>query len=192
MICHCSPYSTRASNGISQWDTVRHSLQISHLWQRNVFHCIGLPTMEALHFGEGNEHPHRPPTLAVHADIREVTEWSPSEVVHISIAVSMIFSCAKYSEIRRPDSFKVLINFFSDTCHVKNPVKDIHTNAAGCSNQSTEPIVTRHIMDSIHGYSCSIDGTVDFLRGYIYSLLSNSCHWFCWILIGSCWTFDRE
>ena len=44
--------------------------------------------MEALHFGEGNNHPHRPPTPAVHADTREVTERSPLEVVHISTAVS--------------------------------------------------------------------------------------------------------
>ena len=44
--------------------------------------------MEALHFGEGNDHPHRPPTPVVHADIREVTERSPSEVVHISTIVS--------------------------------------------------------------------------------------------------------
>ena len=29
--------------------------------------------MEALHFGEGNGHPHRPLTLAVHTDTREVT-----------------------------------------------------------------------------------------------------------------------
>jgi len=27
--------------------------------------------MEALHFGEGNDHPHKPPTLAVHTDARE-------------------------------------------------------------------------------------------------------------------------
>ena len=25
-------------------------------------------------FGEGNSHPHKPPTLAVHTDVREVTE----------------------------------------------------------------------------------------------------------------------
>jgi hypothetical protein len=30
--------------------------------------------MEALHFGKGNDHPHRPPTLAVHTDTREVVE----------------------------------------------------------------------------------------------------------------------
>ena len=44
--------------------------------------------MEALHFGEGNNHPHRTPTLAVHIDTREVAERLPSKVVHISIAVS--------------------------------------------------------------------------------------------------------
>ena len=44
--------------------------------------------MEALHFGEGNDHPHRPLTPAVHTDTREVTERSPSEVVHISTTVS--------------------------------------------------------------------------------------------------------
>jgi hypothetical protein len=30
--------------------------------------------MEALHFGEGNDHPHRPLTPTVHTDIREVVE----------------------------------------------------------------------------------------------------------------------
>lgn len=30
--------------------------------------------MEALHFGEGNGHPHKPSTLAVHIDTREVVE----------------------------------------------------------------------------------------------------------------------
>ena len=30
--------------------------------------------MEALHFREGNGHPHRPPTLAIHTDAREVVE----------------------------------------------------------------------------------------------------------------------
>ena len=35
--------------------------------------------MEALHFGEGNDHPHRPPTLVVHANTREVTERSPQK-----------------------------------------------------------------------------------------------------------------
>ena len=33
-----------------------------------------LSTMEALHFGEGNNHPHRPPAPAVHTDTREVAE----------------------------------------------------------------------------------------------------------------------
>jgi hypothetical protein len=44
--------------------------------------------MEALHFGKGNGHPHRPPTPAVHIDTREVGERSPSEVVHIPAKVS--------------------------------------------------------------------------------------------------------
>ena len=44
--------------------------------------------MEALRFGEGNSHPHRPPTPSVHTDRREVAERSPSEVVHISTIVS--------------------------------------------------------------------------------------------------------
>ena len=44
--------------------------------------------MEALHFGEGDNHPHRPPTLAVNTDTREVAERSPSEVVHISKKIS--------------------------------------------------------------------------------------------------------
>ena len=30
--------------------------------------------MEELHFGEGNSHPHRPPTPAVHIDPREIAE----------------------------------------------------------------------------------------------------------------------
>ena len=53
-------YSTGASSGISQWNIVWHSPQVSHLWQRNVFHCVGLSTMEELHSGEGKNHPHRP------------------------------------------------------------------------------------------------------------------------------------
>jgi hypothetical protein len=44
--------------------------------------------MEALHFGKGNGHPHRPPTPAVHTYIREVVERSPLEVVHIPETVS--------------------------------------------------------------------------------------------------------
>ena len=44
--------------------------------------------MEALHFGEGDNHPHIPLTLAVHTDTREVLERSPSEVVHISAKIS--------------------------------------------------------------------------------------------------------
>ena len=54
--------------------------------------------MEELHFGEGNDHPHRPPTPVVHADTREVTELSPSEVVHISTTVS--FQNIKYKKER--------------------------------------------------------------------------------------------
>ena len=44
--------------------------------------------MEALHFGEGKDHPHRLPTPIVHVDTREVTEQSPSKVFHISTTVS--------------------------------------------------------------------------------------------------------
>ena len=44
--------------------------------------------MEALHFGKGNSHPHRPLTPVVHTDTREVAERSPSEVVHIPATVS--------------------------------------------------------------------------------------------------------
>jgi hypothetical protein len=44
--------------------------------------------MEELHFGKGNDHPHRPPTLAVHTDTMEVAERSPSKVVHIPKKVS--------------------------------------------------------------------------------------------------------
>ena len=44
--------------------------------------------MEALRFGEGNDHPYRPPTPVVHTDTWEVTERLPSEVVHISTTVS--------------------------------------------------------------------------------------------------------
>jgi hypothetical protein len=44
--------------------------------------------MEALHFGNGNNHTHRPPTPTVHTDIREVAERSPSKVVHILATVS--------------------------------------------------------------------------------------------------------
>lgn len=39
--------------------------------------------MEALHSRETNSHPHRPLTPAVHKYPREVTERSPSEMVHI-------------------------------------------------------------------------------------------------------------
>jgi hypothetical protein len=44
--------------------------------------------VEALHFGEGNDHPRKPLTPAVHTDIKEVVERSPSEVVHITATVS--------------------------------------------------------------------------------------------------------
>ena len=44
--------------------------------------------MKELHFGKGNNHPHRPPTVVVHTDKREVVERFPSEVVHISTTVS--------------------------------------------------------------------------------------------------------
>ena len=43
--------------------------------------------MEALHSGEGNGHPHRSSTPAVHIDTREVAEGSPSEMVHIPTTV---------------------------------------------------------------------------------------------------------
>jgi hypothetical protein len=44
--------------------------------------------MEALHFGKGNDHPHRPSTPVVHTDTREVAKRSPLEVVHIPAIVS--------------------------------------------------------------------------------------------------------
>ena len=44
--------------------------------------------MEELHFGEGNDHPHRPLTPAIHTETREVAERSPSEVVHTSPTLS--------------------------------------------------------------------------------------------------------
>ena len=44
--------------------------------------------MEALNFGEGNDHPHRPPTPTACTDTREVTEQLPSKVVHISTTAS--------------------------------------------------------------------------------------------------------
>jgi len=43
--------------------------------------------MEELHFGEGNDHPHIPPASIVHTDIREVAEWLPSEMFHLSTKV---------------------------------------------------------------------------------------------------------
>ena len=87
-LCYwCSSYSAGASSGLPQWDTFRHSPKVSHLRQRNVFHYAGLPLMESLHSREGNGHPHRPLTLAVHIDIREVAEWLPSEMVHLLTTV---------------------------------------------------------------------------------------------------------
>jgi hypothetical protein len=44
--------------------------------------------MEALRFGKGNGHPHKPPTPTIHTDTREVAKRSPSEVVHKSAIVS--------------------------------------------------------------------------------------------------------
>jgi hypothetical protein len=29
-----------------------------YLWQRNVLHCTSLPQVEALHYREGDNHPH--------------------------------------------------------------------------------------------------------------------------------------
>ena len=43
--------------------------------------------MEALHFGEGNDHPHSSSTATIHTDGREVVELLPSEVVHIPATV---------------------------------------------------------------------------------------------------------
>jgi len=42
-----------------------------------------MSSLEALHYGEGNDHPHRPPTSTVHIDTKEVIEQSPSEIVHL-------------------------------------------------------------------------------------------------------------
>ena len=44
--------------------------------------------MEALHFREGNGHPHRPLIPTVHTNIMEVAERLPLEVVHISGTIS--------------------------------------------------------------------------------------------------------
>jgi hypothetical protein len=44
--------------------------------------------MEALNFGKGNGHPHRPPTPVVNTDTREIAERSPLEEVHIPATVS--------------------------------------------------------------------------------------------------------
>jgi hypothetical protein len=43
--------------------------------------------MEALHFGEENDHPHKPLTLVVHRDIRKVSKLLPLEMVHIPTKV---------------------------------------------------------------------------------------------------------
>ena len=43
--------------------------------------------MEALHYGKGNGHPHRPPTPAVHTNTREVAKRLPLEMVHIHATV---------------------------------------------------------------------------------------------------------
>ena len=44
--------------------------------------------MEELHFGEGDNHPHRLLTPAVHTDIGEIPERLPSEVGHIFATIS--------------------------------------------------------------------------------------------------------
>ena len=44
--------------------------------------------MEALHFGEGKNHPHRPLIHTVNTATREVEKRSPSEVVHIFATIS--------------------------------------------------------------------------------------------------------
>ena len=44
--------------------------------------------MEALHFGEGDNHPHRPPTPTIHIETREVAERLPLEFFHISATIS--------------------------------------------------------------------------------------------------------
>ena len=62
-------------------------MKLSHLRQRDLFHFAGLSTMEALHFGGGNGHPHRPPTHEVDIDTRRAVERSPSEMVHIPTTV---------------------------------------------------------------------------------------------------------
>jgi hypothetical protein len=54
-----------------------HSATLSESIPLMTKKCIPLcrlATMEALHFGEGNDHPHRPPTPIVHTDTREVAE----------------------------------------------------------------------------------------------------------------------
>jgi len=43
-------------------------------YDKEVFHGAGLLKMEALHFGEGNGHRHRPPAPVVHTVTREVIE----------------------------------------------------------------------------------------------------------------------
>ena len=56
--------------------------------EKNAFYCAGLLSMEELHSGKGNSHPHRPPPPAVYTDTREVAEWLLSEMVHIPTIVS--------------------------------------------------------------------------------------------------------
>lgn len=43
--------------------------------------------MEELNSGEGNGHPHKPPTSTVHTDTKEVAEQFPLEMVHLFAAV---------------------------------------------------------------------------------------------------------
>jgi len=43
--------------------------------------------MEALHYGRGKNHPHRPLTPAVHTDTREVVERSPSKMTYMLATV---------------------------------------------------------------------------------------------------------
>jgi len=43
--------------------------------------------MEDLHYGEGNGHPHRPPTFVVHTNTWYVAEKSPLEMVHIPATI---------------------------------------------------------------------------------------------------------
>jgi len=43
--------------------------------------------MKTLHFEEGNDDQHKPPTLVVHTNTREDAKPSPSEMVEISATV---------------------------------------------------------------------------------------------------------